>query len=65
VLSLLTKRFFALGVSIFALLGFFGVPLGEHTGFQHARAIASSPQAEQFYDDLTGAVRRAADQAVR
>jgi hypothetical protein len=65
VLSLVTKRFFALGVTVFALLGFFGVPLGDHTGFQHARAIAGSPQAEQFYSDLTGAVRRAADQVVR
>jgi hypothetical protein len=31
-------------VALFALLGFAFVPLGEHTGLEHLKAIASTPR---------------------
>jgi hypothetical protein len=30
-------------VGLFALLGFVYVPLGRHTGFEHAKAVLSTP----------------------
>jgi hypothetical protein len=52
VLTQLTRRVFGLGVSIFATLGFLAVPLGEKTGFQHAKSIAMSTEAQRFGRDL-------------
>jgi hypothetical protein len=43
-------------VSLFAVLGFLYVPLGKHTGFEHARAIFSTPAAQAALKDVTGAV---------
>ena len=45
-------------VSLFALLGFLYVPLGQHTGFEHARAVLSTPAASAAIDDLTAAALR-------
>jgi hypothetical protein len=42
-------------VGLFALLGFVYVPLGRHTGFEHAKAVLSTPQAADAYDDLSTA----------
>jgi hypothetical protein len=41
------------GVGVFALLGFLYVPLGRHTGFEHARAVFSTPAATAALQDLT------------
>lgn len=43
-------------VSLFAVLGFLYVPLGQHTGFEHARAVFSTPAAQAALKDVTGAV---------
>ncbi|HEY2404466.1 MAG TPA: hypothetical protein VGI10_00580 [Polyangiaceae bacterium] len=48
-------------VAAFALLGFFYVPLGEHTGFEHAKAIFTTPAAERAGRELTGALLRVRD----
>jgi hypothetical protein len=40
-------------VSLFAILGFLYVPLGRHTGFEHAKAIFSTPAAGAAIDELT------------
>lgn len=40
-------------VGVFAVLGFLYVPLGRHTGFEHAKAIFSTPAAATAIDDLT------------
>jgi hypothetical protein len=40
-------------VGLFAVLGFVYVPLGQHTGFEHARAVLSTPAAAAAIDDLT------------
>lgn len=42
-------------VSLFALLGFLYVPLGQRTGFEHARAVLSTPAASAAIEDLTSA----------
>jgi hypothetical protein len=39
-------------VALFALLGFAFVPLGEHTGLEHLKAIASTPAAERAAREL-------------
>ncbi len=41
----------------FAALGFFYVPLGERTGFEHAQAIAKSPEVQEFAVELVEAVQ--------
>ena len=43
-------------VGLFALLGFLYVPLGRHTGWEHARAVLSTPAASAAFDDVTRAV---------
>ena len=48
----LTRRFLGLGVSIFATLGFLAVPLGNKTGYQHAKAIVLSTEAQRFASEL-------------
>jgi len=40
-------------VGLFAILGFVYVPLGRHTGFEHAKAVFSTPAAASAIDDLT------------
>jgi hypothetical protein len=40
-------------VGLFAILGFLYVPLGRHTGFEHAKAVFSTPAAAAAIDDLT------------
>jgi hypothetical protein len=42
-------------VGLFALLGFLYVPLGRHTGFEHARAVLSTPAASAAIEDLSRA----------
>lgn len=42
-------------VALFALLGFAFVPLGEHTGLEHLKAIASTPAAERAARELVEA----------
>lgn len=37
---------------LFALLGFLYVPLGQRTGFEHARAVLSTPAASAAVDDV-------------
>jgi hypothetical protein len=56
VLTQLTRRIVGLGVSIFATLGFLSVPLGERTGFQHAKAIVLSDEASHFGRALRRAI---------
>jgi hypothetical protein len=43
-------------VGLFALLGFLYVPLGRHTGFEHARAVFSTPAASAAIADVTSSV---------
>ncbi len=45
-------------VGLFALLGFLYVPLGRHTGFEHARAVLGTPQATAALQDVTTAALR-------
>jgi hypothetical protein len=42
-------------VSLFALLGFLYVPLGHHTGYEHVRAVLSTPAASAAIEDVTQA----------
>jgi hypothetical protein len=52
------RRLMESTVGLFALLGFLYVPLGRHTGFEHARAVLSTPEAAAAIDDVaTAAVR--------
>ena len=51
-------------VSLFAVLGFMYVPLGQHTGFEHARAVLSTPAASAAIEDLTTTALRLRGQAV-
>lgn len=46
------KRLFEGVVGLFAILGFLYVPLGHHTGFEHARAVLSTPAAAAAIDDV-------------
>lgn len=50
-------------VGLFALLGFLYVPLGRHTGFEHAQAVLSTPQASAAIEDLTNAALRLRERA--
>lgn len=60
-LTQLTRRAVGLAVGIFAALGFLAVPLGQRTGFQHARAIFTSHEALDFAREM----RRASDDLKR
>lgn len=42
-------------VGLFAILGFIYVPLGRHTGYEHARAVLSTPAASAALEDLSRA----------
>jgi len=50
------RRAFEAVVALFALLGFFFVPLGRHTGFEHARAVLSTPAAGRALREIGDAV---------
>jgi hypothetical protein len=39
-------------VGLFAILGFVYVPLGRHTGFEHAKAVLSTPAALRAWTEL-------------
>ena len=52
-LSNLSRRLVESVVSLFAILGFLYVPLGRRTGFEHARAVFSTPAAAAAIDDVT------------
>jgi hypothetical protein len=51
-------------VGLFALLGFIYVPLGQHTGFEHACAVLSTPAATAAIEDVTTTALRLRGQAV-
>lgn len=48
----LGRRAFESVVGLFAVLGFLYVPLGHRTGFEHAKAVLSTPAASAAFDDL-------------
>jgi hypothetical protein len=52
-LSHLSRRLVESVVGLFAVLGFLYVPLGRHTGFEHAKAVFSTPAAAAAIDDVT------------
>jgi hypothetical protein len=52
-LSNLSRRLVESVVGLFAILGFLYVPLGRHTGFEHAKAVFSTPAASAAIDDVT------------
>jgi hypothetical protein len=52
VLGVLGRRGVEAGISVFALLGFCYVPLGGHTGLEHAKAIFSTPAAKRAGGEL-------------
>ena len=43
---------------MFALLGFCYVPIGGHTGFEHAKAVLSTPAAKRAGAELLEALLR-------
>lgn len=55
-LSRITRRAVEGVVVAFAALGFFVVPLGERTGFQHARAIVETRAARDAMDGMSRAL---------
>ena len=52
-LSHLGRRLVESVVGLFAILGFIYVPLGRHTGLEHAKAVLSTPAAAAAFDDLS------------
>lgn len=52
-LSHFSRRLVESVVGLFAILGFLYVPLGRHTGFDHAKAIFATPAASAAVEDLT------------
>jgi hypothetical protein len=54
-LTHLSRRLVESVVGLFAILGFVYVPLGQHTGFEHARAVLATPAAQAAIDDMTRA----------
>ena len=57
-LGVLGRRGVEAGISLFAVLGFCYVPLGGHTGFEHAKAVFSTPAARRAGAELLGALVR-------
>lgn len=55
VLTRISRRALELLVALFALLGFFYVPLGKKTGFEHVKAIFSTRPAKEAGQDLVQA----------
>ena len=52
-LSNISRRLVESVVGSFAILGFLYVPLGHHTGFEHAKAVFSTPAAAAAIADVT------------
>ena len=57
-LGVLGRRGVEAGISLFAVLGFCYVPLGGHTGFEHAKAVLSTPAAKRAGTELLDALIR-------
>jgi hypothetical protein len=47
------KRLLESVIGVFAVLGFVYVPLGRHTGFEHAKAVLSTPAAAAAIEDVS------------
>lgn len=60
----LGRRCFESVVGLFAVLGFLYVPLGRHTGFEHAKAVLSTPAAAAAIEDVTRAAAQLRERAV-
>ncbi|MDF3070974.1 MAG: hypothetical protein K0R38_6575 [Polyangiaceae bacterium] len=60
----LGRRCFESVVGLFAVLGFLYVPLGHHTGFEHAKAVLSTPAATAAIEDVTRAALSIRERAV-
>ena len=58
VLGVLGRRAVEAGISLFAVLGFCYVPLGGHTGFEHTKAVFSTPAAKRAGTELIDAFAR-------
>jgi hypothetical protein len=58
VLRVLGRRGFEAGLSLFAILGFCYVPLGSHTGLEHAKAVFGTPAAKRAGVELLDAFAR-------
>jgi hypothetical protein len=58
------RRLIEATVGVFACLGFCFVPLGRHTGLEHARAIMSTPAASAAVHDLTQTALNLREQAL-
>lgn len=63
-LSNFGRRLVETVVSLFAVLGFVYVPLGRHTGLEHAQAVFSTPAAAAAIEDLTATALRLRQRAV-
>lgn len=57
-LRVLGRRGLEAGISLFAVLGFCYVPLGSHTGLEHAQAIFGTPAARRAGAELIEAFAR-------
>ncbi|HKO49386.1 MAG TPA: hypothetical protein VJV79_16755 [Polyangiaceae bacterium] len=57
-LGVLGRRGVEAGISLFAVLGFCYVPLGGHTGFEHAKAVFTTPAAKRAGAELLDALLR-------
>jgi hypothetical protein len=60
----LGRRLLEGAVGLFALLGFLYVPLGQKTGFEHARAVLSTPAATAAIADVTMSALRLRERAI-
>ena len=58
VIRQLSLRMVELVVLLFAVLGFFFVPLGQRTAFDHVRAVLATPAAADAGRELSTAVSR-------
>jgi len=58
VLGVLGRRGVEACISLFAVLGFCYVPLGGHTGLEHAKAILTTPAAKRAGVELLEALIR-------
>jgi hypothetical protein len=52
------RRLVSLVVVSFAALGFMAVPIGDRTGYEHARAILATPEAARLGESLGRVVDR-------
>lgn len=57
-LRVLGRRGFEACISLFAVLGFCYVPLGTHTGLEHAKAVFGTPAAKRAGLELVEAFAR-------